>query len=163
MHSSAEGRIITNQWYSSNGSSRICLLGVEARKVIKLADITTAVTLESVKGSKKAYDPSITSLKPHPGQIESVNNLNKILEDSEISQSHENCSKVQDPYSLRCVPQVHGAIRQTINHAEEVLNIELNSVTDNPLVFVDEKKLLVAETFMEKPRLIHGLPRYGCL
>ena len=120
---------------------------IEARKVIKLADITTAVTLESVKGSKKAYDPSITSLKPHPGQIESVKNLNKILEDSEISTSHLNCNKVQDPYSLRCVPQVHGAIRQTINHAEEVLNIELNSVTDNPLVFVEEKKVVSGGNF----------------
>ena len=120
---------------------------IEARKVIKLADITTAVTLESVKGSKRAYDPSITSLKPHPGQIESVKNLNKILEDSEISTSHLNCNKVQDPYSLRCVPQVHGAIRQTINHAEEVLNIELNSVTDNPLVFVEEKKVVSGGNF----------------
>jgi histidine ammonia-lyase len=120
---------------------------IEARKVIKLADITTAITLESVKGSKKAYDQSITRLKPHPGQVECVKNLNKILEDSEITESHLGCNKVQDPYSLRCVPQVHGAIRQTINHAEEVLNIELNSVTDNPLVFVDEKKVVSGGNF----------------
>jgi len=113
----------------------------EAKILMKSADICATLTLDAVKGTSKAYDPLITSLKPHPGQIESVENLNRLLKNSPLANSHPDCGKVQDPYSLRCVPQVHGACRQTLRHAEEVINIELNAVTDNPLIFVEEGKL----------------------
>jgi len=120
----------------------------EAKRVAKMADIATCITLEAVRGTKIAYDKDITSLKPHPGQIEACHNLNLILEgNSEIADSHVDCGKVQDPYSLRCVPQVHGAVRQTIKHAEEVLNYELNSVTDNPLIFIDKDKVVSGGNF----------------
>jgi len=134
-----------------NGTACMAALGAlatyEARKVMKLADIVSALTLDGVKGTSAAYNPLITSLKPHPGQIKTVNNLNKLLANSPLKESHPNCGKVQDPYSLRCVPQVHGACRQTLNHAEEVISLELNAVTDNPLIFVKEKLVVSGGNF----------------
>ena len=120
---------------------------VEAKRIMKLADIASALTLDSVKGTTSAYNPLITMLKPHKGQIASVENLNKLLNESPLGNSHPDCGKVQDPYSLRCVPQVHGACRQTLNHAEEVLNTELNAVTDNPLIFVDKGLVISGGNF----------------
>ena len=120
----------------------------EANRVIKIADIATSMTLEAVRGTSKAYDPLISSLKPQPGQVDVSDNLTKLLAiQSEISKSHIDCGKVQDPYSLRCVPQVHGAVRQTLKHAEDVINVEINSVTDNPLIFVDEDKVISGGNF----------------
>jgi histidine ammonia-lyase len=81
-------------------------------------------------------------LKPHKGQIASVENLNKLLTGSALKDSHPDCHKVQDPYSLRCVPQVHGACRQTLHHADEVIKTELNAVTDNPLIFVESGEVI---------------------
>ena len=83
----------------------------------------------------------ISNLKPHKGQLDSASTLNKLLENSNVMASHEDCGRVQDPYSLRCAPQVHGACKQTLQHALEVINTELNSVTDNPLIFADQKKV----------------------
>ena len=135
-----------------NGTAVMAALGslalYEADRIIKIADIATALTLEAVRGTKKAYDPDISSLKPQPGQILVSDNLTRLLsEESEISSSHIDCGKVQDPYSLRCVPQVHGAIRQTLEHAREVLSIEINSVTDNPLIFVQKDKVISGGNF----------------
>lgn len=134
-----------------NGTAVMAALGCiavhHAKSLIKMADISACITLEGLKGSKKAYSTLISSLKPHKGQVDTCENLNRILTDSEIAKSHENCGKVQDPYSLRCVPQVHGAIRQTIKHAEEVINVEINSVTDNPLIFCDQDLVLSGGNF----------------
>lgn len=135
-----------------NGTAVMAALGslalYEAKRLVKMADIATAMTLEAVRGTKRAYDPDISLLKPQPGQVDVANNLTLLLsEESEIARSHVDCGKVQDPYSLRCVPQVHGAIRQTIKHAEEVLNVEINSVTDNPLIFVDKDKVVSGGNF----------------
>lgn len=135
-----------------NGTAVMAALGSlalhEAKRLIKIADIATAMTLEAVRGTKRAYDPDISSLKPQPGQLDVADNLTLLLtEESEIAKSHIDCGKVQDPYSLRCVPQVHGAIRQTIKHAEDVLKIEINSVTDNPLIFVDKDKVVSGGNF----------------
>jgi histidine ammonia-lyase len=122
-----------------NGTSVMLALGclalTEARKIVKIADITSCLTLDAVRGTPTAFDPRISALKPQPGQVEVSSNLLKLIDGSEIIHSHPDDGKVQDPYSLRCIPQVHGACRQTLRHAEEVLDIELNSVTDNPLVF----------------------------
>ena len=124
-----------------NGTSVMLALGalafVEAKKLMKLADIISCLTLDAVRGTSSAFDERISILKPHPGQLDVSRNLLKIINKSEIVISHKDDGKVQDPYSLRCIPQVHGACRQTLRHTEEVLNIELNSVTDNPLVFAD--------------------------
>ncbi len=134
-----------------NGTACMAALGSlalhEARNIVKLADISTCLTLDSVKGTARAYHPLITSLKPHPGQIHCVENLNRLLAESPLKDSHPDCGKVQDPYSLRCVPQVHGAIRQTLIHAEEVIGREINSVTDNPLIFVEEDLVVSGGNF----------------
>lgn len=135
-----------------NGTAVMAALGslalYEAERLVKMADIATALTLETVRGTKIAFDTDISLLKPQPGQIKSSKNLTKLLEEeSEIAKSHIDCGKVQDPYSLRCVPQVHGAIRQTIAHAREVLEIEINSVTDNPLIFVEKQKIVSGGNF----------------
>ena len=130
-----------------NGTAVMCALGglatVKAKNLAKHADIISALSVEALRGSKKAYFSGISELKPHPGQLDVVKNMNALLKTSEISKSHVDCDKVQDPYSLRCIPQVHGAIRQTIKHAEEVFNIEINAVTDNPLIF-PEKDMVVS-------------------
>jgi histidine ammonia-lyase len=134
-----------------NGTAVMAALGacavVEAENIMKIADISAVMTLDGVKGTSRAYHKGITSLKPHPGQIETCNNLNNLLEGSEIKDSHDDCGKVQDPYSLRCVPQVHGACRQTLRHAREVISIELNSVTDNPLIFLEQDDVVSGGNF----------------
>jgi histidine ammonia-lyase len=134
-----------------NGTACMAALGAlatyEAKQVMKLADIATTLTLDGVKGTTTAYNPKITALKPHPGQIAVVHNLNKLIAHSALKDSHPDCGKVQDPYSLRCVPQVHGACRQTLLHAENVISIELNAVTDNPLIFVETGEVISGGNF----------------
>jgi histidine ammonia-lyase len=134
-----------------NGTACMAALGslaiIEARQIMKIADICATLTMDSVKGTDKAYNPKITQLKPHKGQIACVENLNKLVANSALKDSHPDCNKVQDPYSLRCVPQVHGACRQTLIHAEEVLNVELNAVTDNPLIFVETGEVISGGNF----------------
>lgn len=134
-----------------NGTSVMLALGtlalVEAKKLVKLADIIACLTLDAVRGTASAFDERISILKPQPGQLDVSRNLLKIIKGSEIVVSHKDDGKVQDPYSLRCIPQVHGACRQTLRHAEEVLNIELNSVTDNPLVFAETGDVISGGNF----------------
>lgn len=124
-----------------NGTSVMLALGaiaaVEAESLMKHADVIGCLTLDAVRGTPSAFDERISRLKPQPGQVEVSNNLLRIIKGSEIIHSHPEDGKVQDPYSLRCMPQVHGACRQTLRHAQQVLTTELNSVTDNPLVFAD--------------------------
>ncbi len=134
-----------------NGTAVMAALGSlayhQATYLMKLADITTAITLEGVAGTLKAYDLKISELKPHQGQLAVCKNFMQLVDDSEIAQSHADCGKVQDPYSLRCVPQVHGACRQTLRHAKEVLDVEINAVTDNPLIFVDKQEVISGGNF----------------
>ncbi len=104
-------------------------------RLLKIADILAAVSLEALQGSITPFDARIQHIRPHPGHGFVAENVRKLLADSEILESHRNCGKVQDPYCLRCVPQVHGASRDAIAHASKILETEMNSVTDNPLVF----------------------------
>ena len=108
-----------------------------ALSLVREADILAAMSLEAIQGSIKPFDARIQKVRPHPGQIKVAENVRRLLVGSEILESHRTCGKVQDPYSLRCVPQVHGASRDAIGHAVEVVEREINSVTDNPLVFED--------------------------
>ncbi len=101
----------------------------------KAADIIAAMSLEALQGSAAPFDERIQQIRPHPGQIRAAANIRRLLAQSEILDSHRDCGKVQDPYSLRCVPQVHGASRDALTFAAGVVETELNSVTDNPLVF----------------------------
>jgi histidine ammonia-lyase len=99
------------------------------------ADLLAAMSLEALQGSAAPFDQWIHSIRPHHGQQVVASNIRKLLEGSEILASHRDCGKVQDPYSLRCVPQVHGASRDALDYARGCIETELNSVTDNPLVF----------------------------
>lgn len=99
------------------------------------ADLLAAMSLEALQGSIKPFDERIHAIRPHPGQQKVAENMRSLLEDSEILESHRDCGKVQDPYCLRCVPQVHGASRDALAYAMQVVETEINSVTDNPLVF----------------------------
>jgi len=109
----------------------------EAHRLVKIADLLASMSLEALQGSIKPFDPRVHEVRPHPGAQQVAENVRTLLRDSEILESHRNCGKVQDPYCLRCVPQVHGASRDALRHATEMLEREINSVTDNPLVFGD--------------------------
>jgi len=117
-------------------ASWIC---INAKKLITTADISAALAHESLRGTDAAYDLRIHQLRPFKGQIATAKNLLALLKNSEIRNSHyENDPRVQDSYSLRCIPQVHGASRDTIDYVCSQVEIELNSVNDNPLIFPDE-------------------------
>ena len=111
-----------------------CLVLHEALLVAKAADIACAMTVEALRGSEKPFQARIHALRPHQGQAATAQNLRTLLAHSRIMPSHANCAKVQDAYSLRCAPQVHGAAKDGIRYALDVLVTEANSVTDHPLV-----------------------------
>ena len=125
------GLINGTQFMSAYGVH--CLLRIE--NLQKNADIAAAMTLEAARGSSAPFDARIHAARPHQGQRDVAQNLRTLLKHSEILPSHADCPKVQDPYSLRCIPQVHGACRGAIAHARSVVETEINSATDNPLVF----------------------------
>ncbi len=123
-----------------NGTQLMTALGglalVDAEDAARLADIIGALSLEAWKGTPRAFDARIHTARPHPGQAQSAANLRRLLDGSGIVESHRDCKKVQDPYSFRCMPQVHGATRDGLAYARQVLECEAGSATDNPLVFV---------------------------
>jgi len=116
----------------------------------KEADILAAMSLEALQGSAAPFDPRIHRIRPHQGQITVAGNIRKLLEHSEIMDSHRDCGRIQDPYCLRCVPQVHGASRDALDFARNSIEIELNSVTDNPLVF-DNGDIISGGNFHGQP------------
>ena len=138
-----------------NGTQFMTALGTltlrDAEYLAHVADISGALSLEALRGTPVAFDEKIHALRPHPGQVAVAAHLRQLLqpndEMSEIANSHEDCGKVQDPYSLRCMPQVHGATRDALRFAREVLTREMNSVTDNPLIFPDEDQVLSGGNF----------------
>lgn len=123
----------------------------DAQHLLKIADIAGAMAVEALKGTDTAFLPQIQLLRPHQGQIECAENVLSLLDQSEIRLSHIDCPKVQDAYSLRCIPQVHGASRDAIIHAIKVVEIEMNAVTDNPLVFPQSKRILSGGNFHGQP------------
>ncbi len=125
----------------------------EAVQLIKLVDISGAMSLEGLRGSRKPFDPLIAATRPHSGEAKTATNLLRIMGDtSEIAESHAiGDHRVQDAYSLRCMPAVHGAVKMGIEYAIKVLETEANSSTDNPLVFADAGKILSCGNF-------HGMP-----
>ena len=123
-----------------------------AQRLVQLADVAGAMTLEALRGTPVAFDERIHNARPHPGQIAVAAHLRELLRDSEIRKSHlDNDPRVQDAYSLRCMPQVHGAIRTALAHAREIVEIESGSATDNPLVFSETGEVLSGGNF-------HGAP-----
>ncbi len=115
-----------------------CLALIDADVLAETADLVCAMTIDALRGTPRAFDPRLQAARPHPGQISSAANLARFLEGSEIRKSHIACRRVQDAYSLRCAPQAHGAVRDALTEARRVFSIELNSATDNPLVFGEE-------------------------
>jgi histidine ammonia-lyase len=123
-----------------NGTQAMTAVGglavARARRLVRLADVAGAMSLDSLKGTPAAFDPRIHEARPHTGQIAAAEHLVHLLEGSEIRESHrEHCSRVQDAYCLRCMPQVHGAVRDVLAHVTRLLETEAGSATDNPLVF----------------------------
>jgi histidine ammonia-lyase len=124
----------------------------DARRLLWTADVAGAMSLEALRGTRAAFDPLIAATRPHPGEAKTARNMRKILgETSPIAESHENCNKVQDAYSLRCIPAVHGAAKDALNYIWKTLEIEANSSTDNPLVFAEENKVLSCGNFHGEP------------
>jgi histidine ammonia-lyase len=128
-----------------NGTQYMTALGtlalLEAERLCVAADVAGAMSLEALKGSSAPFDARLHRVRQHPGQATVANNLRALLADSEIAESHRDCGKVQDAYSLRCMPQVHGATRDALAWVREVLEVEVNSVTDNPSVFVEDGEM----------------------
>ncbi len=138
-----------------NGTQAMCAVGALAllrgEALAETADLAGAMTLEGLLGSHRPFIAQIQAARPHPGQMAVAEHLRRLLRDSEIVESHADCSKVQDPYSLRCMPQVHGAVRDGLQHARRVLSIEVNSATDNPLVFPGEELIVSGGNFHGQP------------
>jgi histidine ammonia-lyase len=134
-----------------NGTHLMAALGTlavtDAVGLARLADVAGAMSLEALMGSPAAFDARIHALRPHPGQLASAENLRRLTAESAIVASHRDCGRVQDAYSLRCMPQVHGAVREAVIFAGTVLSRELGAVTDNPLVFADEGVVLSGGNF----------------
>lgn len=105
------------------------------------ADIIAAINLEAMMGSVKSFDEELHSLRPFAGSVYVAERMRKLLDNSQVVDSHRNCTRVQDPYSLRCIPQVHGASRNAWLHLKEIIHTEINSVTDNPIIFSEDKTI----------------------
>lgn len=130
----------------------ICVLAlVEAESLARHADIAAAMTVEALLGSHVPFSEHVTRLRPHPGASQVGDNLRRLLADSEINASHSDCGRVQDAYSLRSVPQVHGASRDALAYLRGVVEVELASVTDNPLIFSAEEQVVSAGNFHGQP------------
>lgn len=124
-----------------NGTSLMVGLGAQllhrANNLIFVADVAACLTLEAHHGTDRAYDRRAQAVRPHPGQIECATLLRRLLAGSQFLRPHTD-TNIQDPYTLRCVPQVHGAVRDALAYAQRAIDIELNAVNDNPLIFVEE-------------------------
>jgi histidine ammonia-lyase len=124
-----------------NGTQTSAAIGAlavaDAHRLIEAADVVCALSLDAQAGTDAAFDEQVHAARPHPGQIASARRMRHLLAGSAIRDSHRDCGRVQDAYSLRCSPQVHGAARDALEHTQRVLSIELNSATDNPMVLPD--------------------------
>lgn len=149
-----------------NGTQAMVSVGglslLRAERVARLMNLAGAMTLEALKGTPVAFDARIHAARPHPGQIAAAAHLRSLLVDSEIRESHrEHDPRVQDAYCLRCMPQVHGAVLDGLAHARRVLEIEMGSATDNPLVFLgkdDENYAIAPKEEILSGGNFHGAP-----
>jgi histidine ammonia-lyase len=130
----------------------LALAALEARRLVRLADLAGAFSTDALRGTDTAFDRRLHELRPHPGQLLSARNLHRLMAGSEIRESHRRGDvRVQDPYCVRCMPQVHGAARDLLADVERRLAIELNAVTDNPLVFPEDGAVLSGGNFHGEP------------
>ena len=141
-----------------NGTQAMTAVGglalLDAERLADAADVTGAMSLEALRGTPVAFDHKIHAVRPHPGQIKSAGRLIELIEGSEIRESHRDHlvdPRVQDAYAIRCMPQVHGAVRDSLAHARRILEIEINSATDNPLIFAEAGEVLSGGNFHGEP------------
>ena len=149
-----EGLALINGTQAMTGVG--ALSWMDANRLCRLADIAGAMSVDVMRGTDVAFDERIVNVRPYPGAIQVAQNLRDLMKGSQIRESHRDCNKVQDNYCLRCMPQVHGAVRDALRVVEEWMLIEMNSATDNPLVFANDRALLSGGNF-------HGAPMALCL
>ncbi|HBB26259.1 MAG TPA: histidine ammonia-lyase, partial [Bacteroidetes bacterium] len=139
-----------------NGTQMMCAFGAlsiaRARRLARMADLSGAMSLDALRGTDAAFDDRLHAVRPHPGQRLVAGNLRALVSGSQIRESHRTGDgKVQDAYSVRCMPQVHGASRDTIEYAAGVIEREMNSATDNPLIFADDDTHIQGGNFHGQP------------
>jgi len=144
-----EGLALINGTQLMTGIAGLALL--EAETLARTADVIAAMTVDALLGTDVAFDPRIHEARPHAGQAASARNLKRLLKGSALRESHRNCGRVQDAYSLRCAPQVHGAARDAFAFVRRTIEIEMNSATDNPMVFAGAGVLLSGGNFHGEP------------
>jgi histidine ammonia-lyase len=144
-----EGLSLVNGTEVMTGIAALAVL--RAERLIAAADVVGALSLEAFLATDKVFDARINALRPHPGQAQVADNLRALLDGSEIMLSHRECGRVQDPYSFRCIPVVHGAVRDAARYARGVVETEAISVTDNPLVFAADDEFLTGGNFHGEP------------
>jgi len=141
-----------------NGTQAMLSVGLlalrSAELLVDTSDVAGALSLDALRGSRRAFDKRLHQARPHPGQMVTAKNIWRLTHASEINRSHQGCSRVQDAYSLRCMPQVHGAVRDALDYARQTFEREMNSATDNPLVFVGEGDLISGGNFHGQPLAI---------
>jgi histidine ammonia-lyase len=144
-----EGLALINGTQASAAVAALALVG--AGRLARAADIAAALSIDGLRGSYHPFEARLHDARPHPGQRASAANLLRLLQQSPINSSHENCGRVQDAYSMRCAPQVHGAARDAFAQARATLEIEANAATDNPMVFAESGDIVSGGNF-------HGAP-----
>ena len=144
-----EGLALINGTQVSTAVLALALAGAE--RLARAADIAAAMTIDGLMGSMHPFDPRIHDARPFQGQATSAGNLLRLMSGSAINASHVNCGRVQDAYSMRCAPQVHGAAREALQWVRHITGIEMNAATDNPMVFADEQEIVSGGNF-------HGAP-----
>ncbi len=145
-----EGLALINgtQYMTAFGSIALA----RAERLLKSADVISALSIEALRGTDRAYDARLHAARPHPGQMAVATNLRQLMLDSEIRESHRiDDDRVQDAYSLRCIPQVHGACRDAVSYVRSALTVEINSATDNPLIFPEDDEHIEGGNFHGEP------------
>jgi len=138
-----------------NGTQVMTAIGglaiYDAVNLSKMTDIAAAMSLEVLMGSRTEFNARIHQIRPHPGQAAAADNMERLVQNSEIITSHKDCSRIQDAYTLRCSPQVHGATKDAINYSRKVIETEMNSSTNNPLIFAPDQDFLLGGNFHGQP------------
>ena len=142
---SKEGLSLINGTQFMSGLLSLCLEA--ARSIVKTSQVVSALAVEALKATRTCFDEKIQKEKPHQGQDRVASNMRRLTDESKIILSHKDCPRLQDPYSVRCIPQVLGAVDDTVHFAGRIIETELNSCTDNPLCFAEEREVLSGGNF----------------
>ncbi len=138
-----------------NGTQMMCGIGAlllkRAKELYYTANAAAALTTEATMGTPRAFNPLISMVRPHKGQTLTARIMRALIDGSKIVQSHTDCGEVQDAYSIRCIPQVHGAVYDAISYVQSVIDVEMNSATDNPLIFTEQNEVISGGNFHGEP------------